>query len=194
MEKDLLKMDELYNGDIVKSTVTGIVYLVGGSENEVVLKNLSNFGEPDKIYPYKLSYLYNWWNTTFFELVDINFETYDDEYFKDSFNRLMWKCHNQAVDAGWWDNPDYNTAEKLMLIVSEIAEAMEGDRKVLKDDKLPHREMIEVELADAVIRICDLAGKKGFDLGGAIVEKLEYNRTREDHKRENREKVGGKKY
>ena len=37
-----------------------------------------------------------------------------------------------------------------MLIVSEIAEAMEGERKDLMDDKLPHRKMAEVELADAL--------------------------------------------
>jgi len=58
---------------------------------------------------------------------------------------------------------------------------------------LPHRKMAEVELADIVIRVCDLAGAKGFDLGGAIAEKLEYNRTRKDHTREARAAEGGKK-
>ena len=71
---------------------------------------------------------------------------------------------------------------------------MEGDRKNLMDDHLPHRKMIEVELADAVIRIGDLAGKLGLDLGGAIDEKLVYNRNRADHKKENRLQEGGKKY
>ena len=71
---------------------------------------------------------------------------------------------------------------------------MEGDRKNLMDDKLPHRKMLEVELADAVIRIFDLAGREGLDLGGALVEKLQYNQIRPDHKKENREKEGGKKY
>lgn len=71
---------------------------------------------------------------------------------------------------------------------------MEGDRKQLMDDKLSHRSMFEVELADAVIRIFDLAGSQGLDLGGAIVEKLAYNQQREDHKIENRKNDGGKKY
>ncbi len=71
---------------------------------------------------------------------------------------------------------------------------MEGHRKGLADDKLPHRLMVEVELADAVIRIADLAGALGLDLGGAIAEKLEYNRNRPDHKPENRNADGGKKY
>jgi hypothetical protein len=62
------------------------------------------------------------------------------------------------------------------------------------DDHLPHRFMAEVELADAVIRIADYCGRFGYDLGGAIEEKLEYNRHRADHKIENRQKDGGKKF
>ena len=83
-----------------------------------------------------------------------------------------------------------------MLIITEIAEAMEGYRKGIRDDKLPHRLMslmIEVELADAVIRICDLAGALNLDLGGAIAEKLAHNKHRPDHNPENRKAEGGKK-
>ena len=61
------------------------------------------------------------------------------------------------------------------------------------DNHLPHRTMFEVELADAVIRICDLAGATEIDLGAAVAEKLEYNRTRKDHTREARAAAGGKK-
>ena len=71
---------------------------------------------------------------------------------------------------------------------------MEGYRKSLMDDKLPNRPMLEVELADAVIRIFDLCGALGFDMQGAIYEKLDFNKTREDHKIENRMKEGGKKF
>jgi hypothetical protein len=45
-----------------------------------------------------------------------------------------------------------------------------------------------------VIRIADLAGALGLDLGGAIAEKLEFNATRPDHKPENRKLENGKKY
>lgn len=45
------------------------------------------------------------------------------------------------------------------------------------DDKIPHRSMLEVELADALIRICDMAGGLGLDLEGAVLEKLEYNQN-----------------
>ncbi len=75
-----------------------------------------------------------------------------------------------ASNQHWWHDPatgnrlDRNMGEMLMLVVSEIAECMEGERKDLMDDHLPHRKMAEVELADAVIRIADIAGAKGFNL------------------------------
>lgn len=112
-------------------------------------------------------------------------------------------CHLLAARAGWWtnlktgervqDNP-LAFGSKVMLVVTELSEAIEGDRKDLNDDKLPHRKMREVELADAVIRIFDLAGAYGLDIGSAIAEKLQYNATRADHKIENRVAEGGKQY
>jgi NTP pyrophosphatase (non-canonical NTP hydrolase) len=120
----------------------------------------------------------------------------------DTINDAVRWIHGVNVDAGWWSDlttgesikDTRNVGEILMLIVSEVAEAMEGHRKGLMDDKLPHRTMLEVELADAVIRIFDLAGAKKLDLGGAIVEKVAYNQKREDHKVEHRRADGGKKY
>ncbi|MGE3404362.1 MAG: hypothetical protein AB7K63_17355 [Vicinamibacterales bacterium] len=159
-----------------------------------------------------------------------------------------------ALNDRWWRNPatgepiERNDGEMLMLVVTELAEALEGDRKGLMDDKLPHRPMPEVELADAYIRVLDIAGHRfpgqlevlraweftrnfgenllglttlvvlahqgkaargyshllasiealaeacGFDLFGAMEEKLAYNATRADHTNEARLAAGGKKY
>ena len=104
------------------------------------------------------------------------------------------------ANAKWWvdlhtgEPTQRNVGELLMLIVSELAEAMEGHRKNLMDDKLPHRPMLEVELADALIRICDAAAGLKLDLAGAVAEKMAFNATREDHQREARMAPNGKKY
>lgn len=124
---------------------------------------------------------------------------------------LQRACHYASKSAGWWQDLKAGTdhvaevrngtrlgkalvAEKLCLIHSEVSEAMESHRKGLMDEKLPHRPAIEVELADAIIRICDLAGALGLDLGGAIAEKMAFNAVRPDHKPENRQAAGGKAY
>jgi hypothetical protein len=130
---------------------------------------------------------------------------------RDSGRQLQHACHGAAHAAGWWTGPGGEdlkamlrdphlrfgkalVAEKLCLVHSEVSEAMEGHRKGLMDDKLPHRPMIEVELADAVIRIADLAGALGLDLGAAIAEKMAFNAVRPDHKPEARLAAGGKAY
>lgn len=115
-----------------------------------------------------------------------------------TLNSLSTQVH--ARNRIWWTNLETgerierNVGELLMLITSELAEAMEGHRKSLMDDKLPHRTMLEVEMADAVIRIFDLCGGMDLDLGGAFVEKMAYNAQRADHKREGRLAAGGKRY
>lgn len=125
-----------------------------------------------------------------------------------SIKQLTDLIHEINVKAGWWtdiktgesleskqgEQPKRNVPEMLCLVHSEVSEAMEGFRKNLMDDKLPHRPMLEVELADAVIRILDMCGGLGLDLQGAIFEKLSYNMQREDHKLENRLKENGKKF
>ena len=108
--------------------------------------------------------------------------------------------HIHGLNARWWHDLETgaklvrNRGEMLMLIVSEIAEAMEGERKKIMDSHLPHRPAAEVELADALIRIFDYAAGHGYDLGGAVMEKLEYNETRKDHTKEARLAPGGKAF
>ena len=129
----------------------------------------------------------------------------------DAVELLVEACHSASLNAGWWYDLKIHidlreeacrgsrfgkalVAEKLCLIHSEVSEAMEGHRKDMVDEKLPEFDAITVELADALIRIFDLGGALDLDLGGAIVEKMAYNATREDHKLENRAKAGGKAY
>lgn len=121
----------------------------------------------------------------------------------DAMTLLQDIIYKGNVEAGWWKNIKTGVAHekgdvtlilsKLALVHSEVSEAVEGVRKGLNDDHLTFRPMAEVELADAIIRAFDLAGHEGWDLSGAIIEKLYYNAQRADHKIENRLAEGGKK-
>jgi NTP pyrophosphatase (non-canonical NTP hydrolase) len=126
-----------------------------------------------------------------------------------ALNELSEFIHQRNIDAGWWTDiktgqtltgkdengrDRRNVPELLCLVHSEISEAMEGYRKNLMDDKLPHRSMFEVELADVFIRIFDIAGAHNLDLAGAVLEKLTYNKTRPDHQIANRLLDDGKKF
>lgn len=101
----------------------------------------------------------------------------------------------------WWHNPttgeplpDRNKGELIALMHSELSECLEGVRKNLPDDKLPHRSMEEVELADLLIRVFDYAGNWGLDLEGAYQEKRAYNLTRQDHSHAARIAAGRKTF
>jgi hypothetical protein len=89
---------------------------------------------------------------------------------------------------------DRNVGELIALIHSEVSEMLEGVRKELMDTHLVHRPMEEVEAADIFIRLMDYCAYRGLDLGGATIEKLEYNRRRADHTNAARLAAGGKKF
>lgn len=93
------------------------------------------------------------------------------------------KVHTNAVSKGFWgqvgrEDNRKKIPEKLMLIVSEISEAMEADRKGLQDQHLPQFDGIAVELADAIIRILDLAEGCNIRVIEAMIDKAEFNSTR----------------
>ena len=113
-------------------------------------------------------------------------------------NKLSEICHE--ANKKWWLDletgleKERNFGELIALCHSELSEALEGHRKNLMDDKLPHRKMVDVELADLLIRVFDLCGGYNIDLEGAFWDKMKYNAIRADHKIENRKLEVGKKY
>ena len=115
-----------------------------------------------------------------------------------NLNELAQIAHQANIK--WWQDPHTglpikrNKGELIALMHSELSEALEGERKDLMDDKLPHRKMAEVELVDAILRILDYAAGFGYDLQGAFDEKMAYNAQREDHKHEARRLAGGKQF
>lgn len=117
----------------------------------------------------------------------------------DGIRMAQFLASKTARDAGWYKNPQTgediqrNFGEVIALMHSELSEALEADRKGLMDDKLPHRDGREVEFADCIIRILDTAAALGLDVAGALIEKNRFNRSRADHKLENRA-AGGKRY
>lgn len=104
-----------------------------------------------------------------------NFTQEDLAELERSVNSIVAICHK--MNAHWWIDPATGedlrknpliVATKIALIHSELSEALEGDRKDLMDDKLPHRKAFDTELVDGIIRIGDLAGAKGYPVGEAI--------------------------
>lgn len=101
---------------------------------------------------------------------------------------LVERAHSQSVAAGWYlsaRKDQLATLARLALIHSEVSEATECVREsadpakwIEWQDIKGKPEGLVVELADAVIRIADLAGWLGLDLEGAIKRKLDFNLTR----------------
>ena len=92
------------------------------------------------------------------------------------------RVHELAKSKGWYEpGKPRQIPEVLMLMVSELAEALEEYRngKPHEYENDGKREGFAVELADCVIRIFDTAQYHGIDLGAVMERKHKYNKTRE---------------
>ena len=96
------------------------------------------------------------------------------------FDELAEKIHINAKEKGFWDRPadEIFVAKQMMMIVSEVVEAMEALRKEMEPDQMSD------EFADIIIRTLDLyagmveAGYMTKSLDYAIKEKIEKNSNR----------------
>lgn len=118
-------------------------------------------------------------------------------------NEYAKNYYETTKSKGFWDKPR-NIGEMLMLITSELGEAMEAHRKnrfankegfesdINKGVSLKEafekniKDSFEDELADVLIRVFDMAGGQGVDLDYHVNIKNGYNQQRE--------RLHGKKY
>jgi NTP pyrophosphatase (non-canonical NTP hydrolase) len=97
----------------------------------------------------------------------------------ESWEYLSADIYQASSDHGFHGNSTVdNVPTKLMLIVSEIAEAMEAHRTNAPSDKIPQFLGIEEELADAIIRIMDLGHMLSINIAEAVIAKEAYNKSR----------------
>jgi NTP pyrophosphatase (non-canonical NTP hydrolase) len=67
----------------------------------------------------------------------------------------------------------------MARIMGEVGEAVEAMRHGNPEsEKIPGHSHVAEELADTLIRIFDYCGMKGYDLGGAVIAKMNYNSGR----------------
>ncbi len=115
-------------------------------------------------------------------------------------NEASQKIHEANKEKGFYDKPR-EIGTLLMLVVSELSEALEADRKDIHADfeayetKLnsePNRAFVkqpcifqkyikdtfEDEIADTFIRLFDLCGYMNIDIEKHIMLKLSYNEYR----------------
>jgi len=124
-----------------------------------------------------------------------------EELFRTMINQKCREVHADAKAKGWWEI-EKSPLEIYALVISEISEAVEEARKgspaIYFESKIGGGKILQlhevnqsrpdfnqmkpegeaVEMADAIIRMFDWCGFKGWDLGKAIEMKIAYNKTR----------------
>jgi len=106
-----------------------------------------------------------------------------DDYGEDIFYEKIIRClaaeiHAASVDAGYWDNPR-DFSELTGIVTKEVAKAYnslgEGE-----DQKIKGKRKVEVDFADAIIMIFDIAEEMKLDVAGALIRKIDFNKNRKN--------------
>lgn len=113
-----------------------------------------------------------------------------------NLNELRDKAYKIACEHGFHDE-EHNNEHWLMLVITELAEAVEYDRKglyitaLIKKEYMSYqldgykpaifdlyiKETVDAELADAFIRLLDFAGLRGFNLNRVLIHAPNFKGT-----------------
>jgi NTP pyrophosphatase (non-canonical NTP hydrolase) len=113
-----------------------------------------------------------------------------------TISELCKRAHQTAKDKGFWSESIYeignpkvivgeqpkerNDGELLMLMVSELGEALEALRHGNPpSEHIPKFSALDEEMADLAIRLGDFCQARGIDLDKVLEAKMNFNDTRE---------------
>lgn len=125
-----------------------------------------------------------------FEIVLKAFDEFTAQVYANSVNKGFWRNEDKLLDVlEELDDTEslsssvitLQNTEKLALIVTEVAELIEGCRNSKindPDEHCPEFSNFEIELADIILRVMTLAGRREARLGEALVAKHNFNLNR----------------